>query len=195
MNDSNSIGPNCGWADAGALTRRYHDEEWGAPVHDDRKLFEALILEGAQAGLSWETIIRKREGYRMAFDGFDPAVVADYQPEKAEELRRDAGIVRNRQKIASAIGNARAFVAVQLEFGSFDDYLWRFVDGAPIVNRWASDDQVPSMSPTSESLSRDLRARDFSFVGPTICYAFMQAVGMVNDHLVACHRYQELAFN
>ena len=182
----------CGWVGSDIL-KKYHDEEWGAPVHDDRKLFEALVLDGAQAGLSWETILKKREGYRNAFDNFDPRIVAQYDDAKAEELRQDAGIVRNRQKIASAIKNARAFLKVQDEFGSFDAYLWSFVDGKPIVNSWTADDQIPATSEVSDTLSKDLKRRGFSFVGPTIIYAAMQALGMVNDHLVTCFRYSQVA--
>jgi len=183
---------SCGWADSDIL-KKYHDEEWGVPVHDDRTLFEALILDGAQAGLSWETILKKREGYRSAFDNFDPNIVAYYDDEKAEELRQDAGIVRNRLKIASAIRNAKAFLAVQEEFGSFDAYLWSFVDGQPTVNSWISDDQIPAKTDVSDALSTNLKNRGFSFVGSTIIYAAMQALGLVNDHLVSCSRYSEVA--
>jgi DNA-3-methyladenine glycosylase I len=172
---------------------KYHDEEWGVPLHDDRKLFEVLILEGAQAGLNWETILNKREGYRRAFDNFDPVLVAQYDAEKAEELRQDAGIVRNRLKIASATKNAKAFLLVQEEFGSFDAYLWGFVDGNPIVNSWTSDDQIPATSEVSDALSKDLKKRGFNFVGSTIIYAAMQAIGMVNDHLVTCFLYSQVA--
>lgn len=186
------LGQTCGWVGSD-LMKTYHDVEWGVPVHDDQKLFEALILDGAQAGLSWETILRKREGYRRAFDNFVPSIVARYDDFKAEELRQDAGIVRNRQKIASAVRNARAFLAVQKEFGSFDAYLWDFVDGKTIVNSWALDDQVPATSRVSDALSKSLKRRGFSFVGPTICYAAMQALGMVNDHLVTCFRYHQVA--
>ena len=182
----------CGWVGSD-LMKKYHDEEWGVPVHDDRTLFEALVLDGAQAGLSWETILRKREGYRAAFDNFDPEIVAQYDDAKAEELRQDAGIVRNRQKIASAIKNARAFLDVQAEFGSFDAYLWSFVDGKPIVNNRTSDDQIPATSEVSDALSKDLKSRGFSFVGSTICYAAMQALGLVNDHLVTCFRYSQVS--
>ena len=171
----------------------YHDEEWGVPVHDDRRLFEFLVLEGAQAGLSWETILRKREAYRRAFAGFDPARVAAFGPGDVERLLGDAGIVRNRRKMESAVANARAFLAVQREFGSFDAYLWRFVGGRPVRNAWRAMAEVPAWTPESEAMSRELRRRGFGFVGPTICYAFMQAVGMVNDHLVGCFRHRELA--
>ncbi len=171
----------------------YHDEEWGVPVHDDQRLFEFLVLEGAQAGLSWETILRKREAYRRAFAGFDPARVAAFGPGDVERLLGDAGIVRNRRKVESAVANARAFLAVQREFGSFDNYVWRFVGGRPVRNAWRAMAEVPARTPESEAMSRDLRRRGFGFVGPTICYAFMQAVGMVNDHLVGCFRHRELA--
>ena len=171
----------------------YHDEEWGVPVHDDRRLFEFLVLEGAQAGLSWETILCKREAYRRAFAGFDPVRVAAFGPGDVERLLGDAGIVRNRRKVESAVANARAFLAVQREFGSFDAYLWRFVGGRPVRNAWREMAEVPARTPESEAMSRDLRRRGFGFVGPTICYAFMQAVGMVNVHLVGCFRHRELA--
>ena len=181
----------CAWA-ATPLGIAYHDAEWGVPLHDDRALFEFLILEGAQAGLSWELILNRRESYREAFDGFDPAIVAAYDDAKAAELLANPGIVRNRQKVASAIGNARAFLEVQREFGSFDAYVWGFVDRAPIRNAWQSMDQVPATTPISESMSRDLRRRGFRFVGPTICYSFMQATGMVNDHTTDCFRYGQV---
>ncbi len=185
-----SIGPpaRCAWA-ATPLGIAYHDEEWGVPVHDDRVLFEFLVLEGAQAGLSWETILRKREGYRAAFAHFDAAAVARFTPARVDRLLRDPGIVRHRLKIESAVSNARALLAVQREFGSFDAYLWRFVHGMPIVNRRRAMRDVPARTARSDALSRDLRARGFRFVGSTICYAFMQAVGLVNDHLVTCFRY------
>jgi DNA-3-methyladenine glycosylase I len=175
----------CAWAQT-PLGIAYHDEEWGVPVHDDRVLFEFLTLEGAQAGLSWETILRKREAYRKAFAGFDPERVARFTPARLERLMNDPGIVRNRLKIASTIGNAKAFLAVQKECGSFDAYVWRWVGGAPRVNGWRSFREVPATSPESDALSRDLLRRGFKFVGSTICYAFMQAVGMVNDHTVDC---------
>ncbi len=168
---------------------RYHDEEWGRPVHDDRRLFEFLILEGAQAGLSWETILKKREAYRKAFDRFDPKVVAKYGKGKVRELLRNAGIVRNRLKIEGAIRNANAFLTVRDEFGSFDAYIWQFVGGQPLVNAWRSLRQLPATTPESDAMSKDLKRRGFTFVGSTICYAFMQAVGMVNDHVVHCFRY------
>lgn len=172
---------------------RYHDTEWGVPVHDDRTLFEFLILEGAQAGLSWQTILHRREGYRRAFAGFDPAAVAAFDAKRVEELLADPGIIRNRSKVEAAIGNARAFLQVQTEFGSFDAYIWRFVGGAPRQNRWASLKEVPATTPESDAMSRDLKRRGFKFVGSTICYAFMQAVGMVNDHPVTCFRHAEVA--
>lgn len=181
----------CPWA-KGEQYEAYHDREWGVPVHDDRLLFEFLILEGAQAGLSWATILRKRENYRAAFEGFDPAVVAAYGKRKQASLLNDAGIVRNRLKIESAIDNAKAFLAVQDEFGSFDEYIWSFVDGEPMQNRWQAMADVPANTPESDAMSRDLKRRGFRFVGSTICYAFMQAVGMVNDHLVECYRHTEL---
>jgi len=178
----------CAWA-SNELSIRYHDEEWGVPVHDDRTLFEFLILEGAQAGLSWNTILNKRENYRKAFDGFDPARVARYDRRKIERLLRDPGIVRNKLKIASAVGNAKAFLQVQNKFGSFDVYIWQFVEGKPRVNSPKSMKQVPARTPESDAMSKDLKKRGFKFVGSTICYAFMQAVGMVNDHVVGCFRH------
>jgi DNA-3-methyladenine glycosylase I len=182
----------CAWAGSDPLYQAYHDTEWGVPVHDDRRLFEFLILEGAQAGLSWITILRKRDTYRQAFGGFDPETVARFGEQDTIRLLADAGIVRNRLKIASAIGNARAFLQVQEEFGSFDAYQWRFVDGMPIQNAWHSLAEVPASTPVSDSLSRDLKKRGFRFVGSTICYAHMQAVGMVNDHTMDCFRWKEL---
>jgi len=179
----------CGWANGGLLLR-YHDEEWGVAVHEDRKLFEFLILEGAQAGLSWNTILNKREHYRNAFEGFDPQRVARYDRRKVERLLRDPGIVRNQLKISSAIANARAFLRIQEEFGSFDPYIWQFVEGKPRLNSPKSLKQVPARSAESDVMSKDLKRRGFNFVGSTICYAFMQAVGMVNDHLVDCFRYR-----
>ena len=179
----------CRWAQS-ALTIPYHDTEWGVPLHDDRGLFEFLILEGAQAGLSWETILRKRENYREAFDGFDPERVARYTPKKVERLMTDPGIVRNRLKIESAVTNARAFLDVQAEVGSFDAYIWRFVDGQPRVNAVRTMKDVPVSTPQSDAMSKDLKKRGFRFVGTTICYAFMQATGMVNDHAMDCFRYR-----
>lgn len=171
----------------------YHDREWGVPVHDDRRWFEFLILEGAQAGLSWDTILRKRENYRAAFAGFDPARVARFGRKDVAALLANSGIVRNRLKIESAIGNAQAFLAVQEEFGSFDRYIWRFVGDQPRRNRWKNVKQVPASTPQSDALSKDLKQRGFRFVGSTICYAFMQATGMVNDHLVTCFRHREVS--
>lgn len=182
----------CQWAGTDPLYVAYHDLEWGVPVHDDRLLFEFLVLEGAQAGLSWATILKKRAAYRAAFDGFDPAIVAAYDDAKVAELLANPGIVRNRAKIASAIGNARAFLAVQQEFGSFDAYIWQFVDGRPRQNSWRSLAEIPASTPESEAMSKDLRKRGFIFVGSTICYAHMQATGMVNDHLVDCFRYADV---
>jgi len=182
----------CSWCGDDPLYIRYHDDEWGVPVHDDRRLFEMLILEGAQAGLSWITILRKRPAYRRAFDRFDPRKVARYDARKIRSLLADAGIVRNRLKIESTITNARAFLEVQREFGSFDDYVWRFVGGRPIQNRRRTLGAVPASTPESDVLSRDLKKRGFRFVGTTIMYAFMQAVGLVNDHEVRCFRHREL---
>lgn len=167
----------------------YHDAEWGVPVHDDRVLFEFLTLEGAQAGLSWETILRKRDAYRDAFDSFDPAAVARFTPARVERLLQNAGIVRNRLKVESTISNARAFLAVQGEFGSFDTYIWQFMNGEPLLGRRGRGRLVPASTPLSDAISKDLKRRGFRFVGTTICYAFMQAVGLVNDHLVTCYRY------
>jgi DNA-3-methyladenine glycosylase I len=180
----------CPWA-RNEPAIRYHDEEWGVPVRDDGRLFEFLILEGAQAGLSWDTILRKRASYRLAFDQFDPAAVAGYGEPEVARLLADPGIVRNRQKIAAAVQNARAFLTVQEEFGSFAAYVWRFVAGRPVLNAWRTLAEVPARTPEADALSRDLRRRGFGFVGPTICYAFMQATGMVNDHLVDCFRHRE----
>jgi DNA-3-methyladenine glycosylase I len=181
----------CGWA-VGNLSIRYHDEEWGVPVHDDRTLFEFLILEGAQAGLSWTTILNKRENYRKAFDRFDPKRVAKYDRRKVQQLLRDPGIVRNKLKVASAVGNANAFLQVQEEFGSFDRYIWEFVGGKPRVNKLKSFKEIQARTPESDAMSKDLKKRGFKFVGSTICYALMQATGMVNDHLVDCFRYKQL---
>lgn len=178
----------CRWA-TNDLSIRYHDREWGVPQHKDRVLFEFLILEGAQAGLSWDTILKKRDNYRAAFDRFDPAKVARYDRRKVQALLRDEGIVRNRLKIASAISNARAFLDVQKEFGSFDHYVWQFVGGKPRVNRRRLGGKIPARTAESDAMSKDLRKRGFNFVGSTICYAFMQATGMVNDHAVECFRY------
>jgi DNA-3-methyladenine glycosylase I len=182
----------CAWART-TLSIAYHDEEWGVPVHDDRTLFEFLILEGAQAGLSWETILKKRENYRRAFEGFDPAVVARYGEAEVARLLADPGIVRNRAKIAAAITNARALLAAQQEFGSFDAYLWRFVGAAPRLNSWETLALIPARTAESDAMSKDLKRRGFAFVGSTICYAFMQAVGMVNDHTIDCFRYTQMS--
>jgi DNA-3-methyladenine glycosylase I len=184
----------CAWGVEGdPLYLSYHDEEWGVPSHDDPHLFEMLTLEGAQAGLSWATILRKREGYRTAFEQFDPARVARFDRGRVERLLRNPAIVRNRLKVESAVNNAGRVLDVQDEFGSFDAYVWRFVDGAPIVNRWRSIRELPAETAESQAMSKDLKRRGFRFVGPTVCYAFMQAVGMVNDHVTSCFRYRELA--
>jgi len=180
----------CPWPGNDPLYTAYHDEVWGLPVHDDQNLFAKLILDGAQAGLSWITILRKRENYWQAFDNFDPEKMASYDEVKFAELMSNAGIVRNRQKINAAIKNARALLKLQDELGTFDQYLWNFVGGETIVNAWVKLEQIPAKTPESEAMSKDLKKRGFSFVGPTICYAFMQAVGMVNDHLVDCFRYK-----
>jgi DNA-3-methyladenine glycosylase I len=182
----------CGWVSTDPLYVEYHDQEWGVPVHDDRKLFEMLVLEGAQAGLSWITILRRREGYRRAFDGFDPALVAAYGEDKVEALLQDTGIIRNRAKVRSAINNAQRFLEVQREFGTFDTYIWGFVDGQPIKNAFSALGEVPAKTAVSDALSKDLVKRGFSFVGSTIMYAHMQATGMVNDHTLDCFRYAEL---
>jgi DNA-3-methyladenine glycosylase I len=179
----------CGWA-RNELAIRYHDEEWGVPVHDDRRWFEFITLEGAQAGLSWDTILRKREAYRSAFRGFDPAKVAKFGERDVKRLLADAGIVRNRLKINSTIGNAKAFLAAQKEFGSFDEYIWRFIGGRPRINKWRTLKDLPARTIESDALSKDLIGRGFKFVGSTICYAMMQATGMVNDHIVDCARYK-----
>lgn len=183
----------CPWCGTDPLYVQYHDEEWGVPSHDDRHLFEMLTLEGAQAGLSWITILRKREAYRQAFAGFDPARVARFTPARVERLLQNPGIVRNRLKVEGTVSNARALLAVAREFGSFDRYIWQFVGGAPLVNRFERLTDVPPRTAESDAMSRDLRRRGFTFVGSTICYAFMQATGMVNDHLANCFRYRPLA--
>ena len=180
----------CGWATSDPLYLEYHDNEWGIPEHGDRRLFEMLILEGAQAGLSWITILKKRENYQTAFSGFDPRKVARFDGRKIERLLADPGIVRNRLKIKSAIANARVFLAIQKEHGTFDDFVWSFVSGKPIQNRWKTLKQVPAETAESAAMSRELKKRGMNFVGPTICYAFMQATGMVNDHLPTCFRYK-----
>jgi DNA-3-methyladenine glycosylase I len=190
---SSSDTKRCAWSGTDPVYVAYHDEEWGVPVHDDRDLFEFLVLEGAQAGLSWSTILRKRNAYRRAFDRFDPRKVARYDGRKVAALLADAGIVRNRAKIESAIKNAKAFLDVQKEFGSFDAYQWRFVDGRPVQNRRRSVREIPPRSAQSDAMSKDLKNRGFSFVGSTIIYAHMQAVGMVNDHVIDCFRHREVA--
>ncbi len=181
----------CRWAN-NELAIFYHDREWGVPQHDDRVLFEFLILEGAQAGLSWDTILRKRENYRAAFDNFDPEKIARYNQKKVQRLLRNEGIIRNRLKIASAIRNAKAFLAVQKEFGSFDHYIWQFAGGTPKANTWKAGERLPASTPESDAMSKDLKKRGFNFVGSTICYAFMQATGMVNDHVMGCFRYTRM---
>lgn len=181
----------CEWA-ANELMIPYHDEEWGVPVHDDRLLFEFLILEGAQAGLSWNTILQKRPNYRSAFDNFDPAIISQYGDAEVQSLLGDAGIVRNRLKIAATISNAKAYPATVQEFGSFDRYIWSFVDGATKTNTWQSLSEVPAKTAESDAMSKDLKARGFKFVGSTICYAYMQATGMVNDHMVDCFRHSQV---
>jgi DNA-3-methyladenine glycosylase I len=183
----------CPWCGTDELYVRYHDEEWGVPVRDDRKLFEFLVLEGAQAGLSWITILRRRENYRAAFADFDVQKVAEFGESHVTRLMNDAGIIRNKAKIESAVKNARVFLKVAEEYGSFDAYLWGFVDGKPIVNRWKEPSQIPPVVPLAEKISKDMKKRGFSFFGPTVCYAHMQATGMVNDHLTSCFRYKELA--
>lgn len=180
----------CAWCGTDPLYMLYHDKEWGVPVHDDRKLFEMLNLEGAQAGLSWITILRKRENYRKAFDNFDAKKIVKYDKKKVNELLKNEGIVRNRLKIEGTIINAKLFLEVQKEFGSFNKYIWQFVDGAPIVNKRASIKDVPASTPESDTMSKDLKKRGFKFVGSTICYAFMQACGLVNDHEMKCFRYK-----
>lgn len=181
----------CEWA-VSDLAKAYHDKEWGVPLHDDRKLFEFIVLDGAQAGLSWETILKKREAYRAAFDNFEPAIIARYRDDKIAELLGNAGIVRNRLKINSAVRNASAYLMVQEEFGSFDTYIWGFVDGRPIVNHYKVLREIPAYTAESDAMSKDLKARGFNFVGTIICYAFMQAAGLVNDHVVSCPRHAEL---
>jgi DNA-3-methyladenine glycosylase I len=182
----------CPWAESSALMRTYHDTEWGAPVHDDRLLFEALILDGAQAGLSWSTILARRETYRAAFASFDPKLIAAFDEQAVSRLLLDPGIIRNRRKIESAVGNARAFLDIQKEFGSFDRYIWRFTSGSTIRNAWRTPAEIPAETSESKEMSRDLKKRGFCFVGPTICYAYMQAIGMVNDHVTNCFRHTEL---
>jgi DNA-3-methyladenine glycosylase I len=182
----------CEWANASVLEQEYHDKEWGRPIHDDRLLFEFLILEGAQAGLSWSTILKKREGYRKAFDHFQANKIAWYSERKVAELLANPKIVRNKLKIDAAVKNARRYLAIQNEFGSFDDYIWQFVGHRTIQNSWKTLSEIPTSSTESEAMSKDLKKRGFNFVGPTICYAFMQAVGMVNDHTIDCHVYHQI---
>ena len=182
----------CNWSTSDPLYINYHDREWGVPVHDDRLLFEFLILEGAQAGLSWITILRKRESYRKAFDNFNPEKVAKYSAKRVEKLLKNEGIIRNRLKINAAVRNAKSFLEIQKEFGSFDEYIWQFVNGKPKINRWKNLKDVPARTSESDLMSQDLKKRGFKFAGSTICYAFMQATGMVNDHTTDCFRYNEL---
>ena len=182
----------CSWAGTDPLYLMYHDTEWGVPVHDDTQWFEFLLLEGAQAGLSWLTILMKRQNYRIAFDNFDPRKIAAYNTSKVKALLSDRGIIRNKRKIEAAIQNAKSFLAIQQEFGSFDRFIWRFVDGRTLKNKWKTLAEIPSQTPESTTMSADLKRRGFKFVGPTICYAFMQATGLVNDHVVGCFRYGEI---
>jgi DNA-3-methyladenine glycosylase I len=182
----------CDWADGSVLEKEYHDEQWGVPVHDERLLFEFLLLEGAQAGLSWLTILKKRDGYKAAFDNFEADKIAKYTDRKISQLLLNRQIVRNKGKINAAVINARAYLDIQIRFGSFNNYIWGFVDGKTLQNRWKSPADIPVSTPLSESMSKDLKARGFKFVGPTICYAFMQAVGMVNDHVIDCFRYEPI---
>lgn len=182
----------CGWSISDPLMIDYHDNEWGVPVHDDRKHFEMIVLDGAQAGLSWQTVLKKREAYREAFDNFDPKKVAGYDERKIEELLNNPGIIRNRLKVSSAIKNANAFLEVRKEFGTFDKYIWQFVDGIPMHNTWKTLKELPAKTPESDAMSKDMKKRGFNFVGSTICYAYMQAAGMVNDHTVECFRHKEI---
>ncbi len=182
----------CEWSESDPIYIKYHDEEWGVPLHGDVRLLEFLILDGMQAGLSWLTVLKKRENYRKAFDGFDPIKMSKYGNEKIESLMQNSGIIRNRLKINAAINNAKAFMRVKGEFGSFDDYIWSFVGGKPIINKWSMLNRIPANSAESDKMSKDLQSRGFSFAGSTICYAFMQAAGMVNDHMTYCFRYKEL---
>ena len=180
------------WGDKDALARAYHDEEWGVPVHDDQVLYEFILLEGVQAGLSWSTVLKRREDYRRAFDGFDPVKIAEYTPARIDELVQDASIIRNRRKIVSHVNNAKAFLRVQEEHGSFDEYLWAYVDHRPVMNEFTSWKEMPAETDLSKTISKDLKRRGFSFIGPTIMYAYMQSVGMVNDHLTSCFRWREI---
>lgn len=182
----------CEWPGDKPIDISYHDDEWGVPLHDDRKLFEFIALDGFQAGLSWSTILNKRENFRKAFDNFDPEMIANYEENKVEELLADSGIIRNRLKILSTISNAQYFLEIQKEFGSFDAYIWQFTGGKPIINKWSKHEQIPVSTAESDAMSKDLKRRGFKFVGTTICYAFMQAAGMVNDHLTYCYRYNEI---
>jgi len=188
----NPIIQRCPWPGNRALDIKYHDEEWGVPVHDDNKLFEFLLLDAFQAGLSWTTILKKRENFRIAFDNFDAKVIAEYGENKVTELMQNKGIIRNQLKIRSTIKNAQLFLGIQKEFGSFDSYIWKFTNGSTIINNWHSNSDVPATSNESDNMSKDLKKRGFKFVGSTICYAFMQAAGMVNDHLTNCYRYNEI---
>lgn len=182
----------CPWAEKDPLLKKYHDREWGIPIHNDRLLFEFLVLEGAQAGLNWITVLKKRGNYREVFDNFDPARVASYDNAKIEKLMNNPGIIRNRRKITSTVANAKAILAIQEEYGSFDSYIWQFVGGKPIQNEWENIEKLPAFTPESKKMSKDLKKRGFKFVGPTTCYAFMQAVGMVNDHILNCFRHSEI---
>ena len=188
----NSELTRCAWSESDALLIEYHDKQWGLPLHDDQQLFEMLILEGAQAGLSWITVLKKRQAYREAFDHFDPEKVARYDEAKIAELLNNAGIIRNKLKVNSAVRNAKAFLKVQEEFGSFDAYIWQFTDGQAIINRWKSMSEIPAETSESQAMSKDLKLRGFNFIGPTICYAHMQATGMVNDHVIDCFRYKQV---
>ncbi|WP_430735417.1 DNA-3-methyladenine glycosylase I [Halodesulfovibrio aestuarii] len=182
----------CEWANIGSLDMKYHDEEWGVPVHDDRLLFEMLILEGAQAGLSWTTILKKRAAYREAFDNFNAEKIVQYSDTKIEQLLTNSGIVRHKLKINATVVNAKCFLEIQKKYGSFDHYIWSFVGGNPIINKWETLSDIPVSSPESDAMSKSLKKKGFKFVGPTICYAYMQAVGMVNDHVISCFRYSEV---
>jgi len=182
----------CGWPNGKKEDTEYHDREWGVPLHDDKKLFEFIILDGFQAGLSWSTILKKRDNFRLAFDNFDARIIANYGEEKVDELLANAGIIRNKLKVRASIGNAKAFLEIQKEFGSFDKYIWQFTGGKVIVNSWKSMNDIPVSTLESDAMSKDLKKRGFKFVGTTICYAFMQAAGMVNDHIVDCFRYQQI---
>lgn len=190
-----SIKHRCEWAGTDPLYIEYHDNEWGVPVHDDRKLFEFLILEGAQAGLSWITVLKKRENFRKAFDNFNPEKISKYQSEKIKELLNNRGIIRNKLKIAAAVQNASAFLKVVEKYGNFNDYIWQFTDGRQIQNSWKNESEIPAETKKSKKMSKDLKEKGFKFIGPTICYAFMQATGMINDHVVHCFRYNEIKHN